>query len=225
MITSLAEGVKSAFIKIYDLGPETINKFIDAIQTFADRIIPSGADFIINIVQGISQNWDKITQAAETAVGYFKAKIDEAIESAYNWGKDLIMNFVKGVGDFAGKIKEAASNAMAEAKKVMHFSVPDEGPLSDFDTYAPDMMKLFAQGIEDNEDMLKGTVEHAFDFGRIIKDQGVFSPSGVVGTTAAGLPEKNVTVILQLDRTQLGKAVFQLNKEESRRIGVEMTYA
>jgi hypothetical protein len=37
----------------------------------------------------------------------------------------------------------------------LHFSVPDEGPLKDFATYAPDMMDLYAKGIDDNI----GTVE------------------------------------------------------------------
>ena len=54
---------------------------------------------------------------------------------------------------------------MASAvKDILGFSEPKEGPLSNFHTYAPDMMDLFAQGIKQNEDVVKRQVEQSFDF-------------------------------------------------------------
>lgn len=44
------------------------------------------------------------------------------------------------------------------------FSEPKLGPLSDFHTYAPDMMKLFAQGIKDNEWRIKDQLASSFNF-------------------------------------------------------------
>ena len=44
-------------------------------------------------------------------------------------------------------------------KNFLGFSEPKEGPLSNFHTYAPDMMKLFAEGIYRN----LGVVEQAMD--------------------------------------------------------------
>ena len=39
-------------------------------------------------------------------------------------------------------------------KDIIGFSGPEEGPLSDFNTYAPDMMELFALGIAENEELV-----------------------------------------------------------------------
>lgn len=39
-------------------------------------------------------------------------------------------------------------------RSFLHFSVPDEGPLADADTYMPDFMKLLSGGIKKGEDGL-----------------------------------------------------------------------
>ena len=46
---------------------------------------------------------------------------------------------------------------------MLGFSEPEEGPLSDFHTYAPDMMKLFAKGITDNAGLVTDAAERAFN--------------------------------------------------------------
>ena len=43
----------------------------------------------------------------------------------------------------------------------MGFSEPDKGPLSNFHTFAPDMMDLFAEGIEENINVVQKSVNDA----------------------------------------------------------------
>ena len=52
-------------------------------------------------------------------------------------------------------------------KDILGFSEPEEGPLSNFHTFAPDMMNLFIKGIKDNEKRLQDQVAKSFDFGDI----------------------------------------------------------
>lgn len=68
-------------------------------------------------------------------------------------------------------------NKMASGiEKVIGFSEPEEGPLSNFHTYAPDMMQLFAKGIKENE--------------HLITDQ--FNTSlGKINTSAVNVPVEN----------------------------------
>ena len=61
---------------------------------------------------------------------------------------------VAGQGFIANGVKSAASGVFNAVKSVasgiasfLHFSVPDEGPLADADTYMPDFMKLLEGGI------------------------------------------------------------------------------
>lgn len=68
--------------------------------------------------------------------------------SAYDWGKDLAKSYASGITKATPQVNSAASGVAKQVRALLHFSEPDEGPLSDFHTYGPDMMKLFAQGID-----------------------------------------------------------------------------
>lgn len=56
-----------------------------------------------------------------------------------------IVNAVKGIGD--------------KIKSFLHFSVPDEGPLTDYESWMPDFMGGLAEGISSNEDTVLDKVK------------------------------------------------------------------
>ena len=56
-----------------------------------------------------------------------------------------------------GRVRDAASSVASAIRSFLHFSVPDEGPLADFESWMPDFMSGLAKGI----DRSKGTVEKA----------------------------------------------------------------
>ena len=71
-------------------------------------------------------------------------------DNALTWGKDMVANFISGIQQKWNELQESATATANLIKKKLHFSVPDEGPLKDADTYMPDFMKLLASGINDN---------------------------------------------------------------------------
>jgi hypothetical protein len=147
----------------------------------------------------------------------------ERIRDAANWGRDLIQSFINGILEKWNALKQTVGNVAQSVKDFLGFSEPKEGPLSNFHTYAPDMMELFAKGIRDNEHLISDAVSSGFDLrdqigasfngGRVISSGAPRSISGGNG---------NTTVILQVDRTELGRVVFQLNDEETQRVGVRL---
>lgn len=60
-------------------------------------------------------------------------------------GVQGIVNAVKGIGD--------------KIKSFLHFSVPDEGPLTDYESWMPDFMGGLAEGISSNEDTVLDKVK------------------------------------------------------------------
>ena len=84
------------------------------------------------------------------------------ISGAWNWGKDLILNFWEGIKAFINKPIDAIRGLAQRITSFLGFSEPEEGPLSNFHTYAPDMMKLFAQGIENNRNLITDAITDAF---------------------------------------------------------------
>lgn len=69
---------------------------------------------------------------------------------AWSWGVDLVENFLQGIRDMWGRLTGTLSNLAQTVVDYIGFSEPDKGPLSDFHTFAPDMIELFTQGIKEN---------------------------------------------------------------------------
>ena len=114
-----------------------------------------------NIKSGLSSAWSGITNGVRSFGSSFKSfwgdilsgisgKTSELITSALTWGKDLIDNFIGGIKSMMGKLGDAVKGIASKVKSFLGFSEPEEGPLSNFHTYAPDMIDLFTKGIYDN---------------------------------------------------------------------------
>ena len=82
----------------------------------------------------------------------------EKVEAAKNWGKDLIDNFIAGIKEKWEKLKSTVTDLANTIKEYLGFSEPEYGPLSNFHTFAPDMMELFASGIKDNLNLITDAI-------------------------------------------------------------------
>ena len=69
----------------------------------------------------------------------------------------MISNLIQGIREGIGQVGQAASDVANAIRSRLHFTEPDVGPLADFHTYMPDMMKGLAEGMIDN----LGAVEDA----------------------------------------------------------------
>lgn len=75
-------------------------------------------------------------------------------EKALQWGHDFIDGLVQGIKDKIGAVTEAVSGVGEKIKSFLHFSVPDEGPLTDYESWMPDFMEGLAKGIKKNSPMV-----------------------------------------------------------------------
>ena len=132
------------------------NVFINAPTWFKDKFV-AAKDAILGAFSNIKEKFGEI-------VDKIKSVFEDLINDALEWGKDLLGNFIKGITDKLPDLKNKVSEAADAVADFLHFSEPDKGPLSDFHTFAPDMMKLFAQGVTDNTKVVTDAVSKAFDF-------------------------------------------------------------
>ena len=94
----------------------------------------------------------------------------------FSWGADIIGNIVSGIQSKIGEVTSAINGVADKIRSVMHFSVPDEGPLSDADEYMPDFMKLLATGIKKNvKSVVKAVQGLAGSMSNNLHDPGGFS--------------------------------------------------
>ena len=106
----------------------------------------------MNAISGtVSSIWNAISSGISTAVGNIYSTIKSGFEdavnyikglakSAFQWGADIINGIVDGIKSCIGKVKDAVSNVAETIKSFLHFSVPDVGPLADYESWMPDFM-------------------------------------------------------------------------------------
>lgn len=225
IIIAIIEGITKSLPKLIAKMPEIIMKLLQALVAALPQVVQGGVQIIQAIVNGMNQVMSSVVTAASEVGNKVWEGIKGVIEKAKTWGSDMINNFVAGIKEKWDALKGAVGNVAQGIKNKLGHSHPVEGPLADDYKWMPDMMDLFIEGIENNKNRLFRTVEDTFNFGEMITPPTDAAFSGSYMTSSGNVPEKNVTVILQLDKTQLGKTVFTLNNEESRRIGVNLANA
>ena len=103
---------------------------------------------------GISSFKSNVSSAASGLWSAAKSHLSGLNSSAHYWGQDLAAGFANGISSGWRWVRNAASNLADLVRSYIHFSTPDVGPLADFDTYAPDMIKTFASGIESSKSLV-----------------------------------------------------------------------
>ena len=183
LMEGLALGLINALPKLIEKAPIIIEKLVSAIISNIPKLIECAAKLVLELASAIIKNLPQIVKAAGEIIGSLVSGIANLISKVIDsgkkviesfkeglkkldpreWGKDLLNNFIQGIKDKIGDLKDACKDIAEKVKDILGFSEPKEGPLSDFHTYAPDMMELFAQGIKQNEDIVQKQLEQSFD--------------------------------------------------------------
>ena len=130
-----------------------------------------------------TSNADGSISNAASAIGNVASSIWGGIKnvasSAVSWGKDIVGGIAGGIKKGVGWVGSAVKSVARGIRSFLHFSVPDEGPLSDADTYMPDFMKLLTGGIKKGEG---GLISQ-------IKSMAAKVQQGIEGISSFSLPE------------------------------------
>lgn len=126
-------------------------------------ILGGTLELIGAIISGLMSGSVEMIGAGENIIDFVKQGFESL--NPFEWGGDLIDNFIGGMKAGWDRLKNAVTETAQKIKDRLGFSEPKEGPLSNFHTYAPDMIDLFVKGIRDNEKKLTDQIDKSFDFG------------------------------------------------------------
>ena len=119
---------------------------------------------IENKVNGIKSSISSGLDSAGATIKNWGSNAKETFSSlasnASRWGKDLAENMANGIRNSADRVTSAVSNVAGRIKSFLHFTEPDEGPLSNFHTYMPDMIDLMVSGIRGNTHKLESEIKN-----------------------------------------------------------------
>ena len=169
LVAKLASGIGSAVSQILSAGAKLLSSLVSSVGKGASKMLAKGKELVSRFVQGIKSFFGNVKSTASNIIDQVKSGITNKISEALSWGKDLMSNFISGIKSKLGELGGALKKAGGKVKEVIGFSEPETGPLSDFHTYAPDMIDLFIKGMRDNEGRLVAQAKKTFDLGSAIK--------------------------------------------------------
>ncbi len=176
IMLALSEGMINAMPIILEQAPVIVEKLVTAVKNNAPKILGAALLLIESLVKGLIDNLplilDSGKQILETLWNALKSGYNRAVEtgtqivtwvgdgiksmvsSAVQWGKDLIQGLIDGIKGKIADIKNAVGEVAETIKSYLHFSVPDVGPLTTYESWMPDFMHGLAQGIRANKHLV-----------------------------------------------------------------------
>lgn len=174
--------VKQPFI---DLKNNITNKFTEiknSVSNWANNTKEIVKNWGNNVKTKVSECWTNASNTVREKVTTLKNNISTGLNSAKvtvvnwgsnvkntftnlgrsasAWGKDLATNMATGIKNNIHKVTNAVTSVADKIKSFLHFTEPDEGPLSNFHTYMPDMIDLMVSGIKSNTNKIKSEMEN-----------------------------------------------------------------
>ena len=167
---------------------------------------------------------EKFTDAKDKAVNAWNdikekfSEIWEKIKSAFNigealtWGKDMLDNFIAGIKSKINAVGDAVKSIADKIKSIIGFSEPDDGPLSNFHTFAPDMIDLFTSGILAGKDQIENAMDDVLNAGikTPILEAQTMTPALATGPNISGTNEGDYD-IMKMVADALAEVVVEVN--------------
>ena len=187
VITNVVNGIRTFLQSAWNGIRTVITTVMNAIRT----VISTVWNGIRSTISGI---YNTIRDGLGNAVNY----ITGLASAGWRWGADIINGIVNGIRSCIGAVASAVTDVANTIRSHLHFSVPDEGPLTDFESWMPDFMSGLAEGIEKSRGMVKAAVNSvAADM--VISPQMAVADSGVMtGTGTSGGADLTAGIVAAL---------------------------
>lgn len=199
LIVGLINGFAQALPTLIEQAPRIISTLANAIIKNLPTIITAGVNLIKALAQGMLSMVKQLPEIIMSILTSIRDTFGEGTKAALGWGKDMITNFANGIASAASRVWENCKGVAQGIFRILHFSEPDEGPLKNFSTFAPDMMKLFAQGISKNQHLVTDAANQAM--------QGVSNAMGAGAATSNAYNYGGFNIVINQQPGQSAQAV------------------
>ena len=151
VISSVLNSIKSVVSGAWNTISSTISNVMNTIKSTVSGIWDSIKSAISDKVGGIV---DTVKSGFNNAVDFVKGLASDA----WNWGSDIISGIIDGIRSMIGNLADCVTGVADTIREFLHFSVPDKGPLTDYESWMPDFMKGLADGIHKSKKYVEKAV-------------------------------------------------------------------
>ena len=173
-VTTVLNAIKTVITTVWNAIKSAVTTVVNAIKNVISTVWNGIKNTVSTVVNGIKNTVSTVFNNIKSSISGTMGNIVSVIKNGFNqaisfitslpskalqWGKDMIMGIVNGIKSCIGAVGDAVSSVANKIKSFLHFSVPDEGPLTDYESWMPDFMKGLAKGIEDSKRMVANAMD------------------------------------------------------------------
>ena len=146
-----------------------------------------------NIKNGIGDRLGSVRDAVTGAMNAVYQAVMDKVNSSWSWGRDLMQNLINGLNYMLGNLINTVADVARAISDYLHFSVPDKGPLTEFESWMPDFMKGLAKGIDKSKKYVEAAVSGVADAMTLTMQSGLnVDLGGISGAMMNGTPAGTV---------------------------------
>lgn len=158
--------VTTILTTLYDNAPELMSASIELITALVfgildhlDEVIEAAIEIVAALVGAIIECAPQLLpEAIDAVMEEFGSMGDSLVKDALTWGSDMIASLIDGIMNAAPGLKDTVNYVAGLADDYLGFSVPEKGPLSDFDKSGADMIDLFISSMNSQQSALESAI-------------------------------------------------------------------
>ena len=173
VVTSAASGLKQGVETVLSALSQFTSQIWSAMKQTASSVWNGIKSAVVNIASALREAvvtaFQRMVSGIGSALSGLYSVVSNGFSSAirfitglpgqaFQWGKDFIQGLINGISSMIQSVINTVSGLADRIRSFLHFSAPDEGPLSDYETWMPDFMKGLAGGIEKNRNLVEKAV-------------------------------------------------------------------
>jgi len=144
IITFLGQEFAIILLAIKNVINVILGFFGTSLEEIWTKLKTAFGNFIETITEKMTEIKDIIFEKFGEVVEFF----EDLPGRFYNWGVEMISNLINGILSMVDSVGDAIGSVADKIAEYIHFSEPDRGALSNFNSWMPDMMKQMAAQIE-----------------------------------------------------------------------------
>lgn len=191
---TISNAINNAYSVIQSVLGAIRDFFSNIFNTIASTVSGIFSNILSGITSTIGNIKDTIVNGINSAVDFIKGLPGQAIQ----WGKDFIGGLKDGIMSGVQWIVDAVKGIGDKIRSFLHFSVPDEGPLTDYESWMPDFMSGLAEGISSNEetvlDKVRGLAEGISSLTRAATADVSTATASTVNNNSSSSVTQNVNI-------------------------------
>ena len=173
VVGSLVQGLVNYVVILFTGLKNTVANIWAAVKNTASAAWNGLKNLVVSVASNLKQAAVNAFKAMVSGIGSALSSLGSVVQSGFQsaisfitslpgkalqWGKDFINGIADGIRGAIGNVISAVSDVADRIRSFLHFSVPDEGPLTDYESWMPDFMAGLAKGIEKGRGMVKRAV-------------------------------------------------------------------